>query len=319
VAKAVQASDAFLYVNARSSRTWLDKAIVERRQARVDRVGVDVAFAPDAFIAGEESAVVNWLAGGAAIPRSKPPRVIERGLRGRPTLVCNVETLALLALIARRGAVWFRSTGTAESPGTMLFTVGGAVHHSSIVEAAHGTRLADVLDGAGGPARTLQAVLLGGYHGSWLTAQEAASARLSREQLARFGASPGAGVVLALAEGTCGLAEVSRVMSYLARESAGQCGPCLNGLPRIAEQVKALAFRGGDRRTLDELLRLGGLVEGRGACHHPDGSVRFLRSALRVFGPEIDRHLGGHCSYTSGGPVLPVPAAGIDARGGRHV
>ena len=307
VARATQAADAYLYVNDQVPMAALNEVLAERRRTGVDRVAVKLATAPDAFISGEESAVVSDLSGGAALPRMKQPRVTERGVRGRPTLVSNVETLALLALIARRGASWFREMGTSDAPGTMLLTVGGAVNRPGIVEAHHGTPLADVLDMAGGTSRPLQAVLLGGYHGSWLTPDDLESGRLSRSSLAPFGASPGAGVVVALAEGTCGLAEMSRVMSYLANESAGQCGPCLNGLPRIAEQVRSLAYRGGDRRAVDEMLRLGGLVVGRGACHHPDGSMRFLRSGLRVFAGEVELHLAGRCSGTSDEAVLPVP------------
>jgi NADH:ubiquinone oxidoreductase subunit F (NADH-binding) len=307
VARAVGARDAVLYVNEQAPLQQLGDVLAERRRAGVDRVGVELVAAPDVFIAGEESAVVNWLSGGAAIPRSKPPRVTDSGVRGRPTLVSNVETLALLALVARHGPGWLRSTGTADQPGTMLFTVSGSVHRPGIVEAPHGTALSDVLELAGGPARPLQAVLLGGYHGSWLTADEASTARLSRADLAPLGATPGAGVVVALAEGVCGLAEMSRVLSYLARQSAGQCGPCLNGLPRIAQQVRSLAFRGDDRGALTELQRLAGLVVGRGACHHPDGSVRFLRSGLRVFAGEITLHLQRRCSRTSDEVVLPTP------------
>jgi NADH:ubiquinone oxidoreductase subunit F (NADH-binding) len=309
VARATRASEAYLYVNERAPYGRLSELLTERGRAAVDRLGVELVLAPDLFVAGEESAVVNRLAGGAAIPRSKPPRVIERGLRGRPTLVSNVETLALLALIARRGAGWFRDIGTTDSPGTMLFTVSGAVRRPGVVEAAHGTPLHEIVDLAGGPSGRLQAVLLGGYHGSWLTAAEAGRARMSRTDLAAFGASPGAGVVVALAEGTCGLAEVSRVMSYLARQSAGQCGPCLNGLPRIADQARSLAFRGADRGAVKEMQRLSGLVTGRGACHHPDGSMRFLGSGLRVFASEIALHLKGRCSSTSDAIVLPAPVS----------
>jgi NADH:ubiquinone oxidoreductase subunit F (NADH-binding) len=306
VARATQATDAYLYVNGRVPIATLTDVLAERRRAGVDRVAVTIAAAPDAFISGEESAVVSQLSGGAALPRFKAPRVTERGVRGRPTLVSNVETLALLALIARRGAAWFRAMGTADAPGTMLLTVGGAVRGPGIVETGHGTPLVDVLALAGGPSTRLQAVLLGGYHGTWVTAAEFASAKLSRSDLAALNASPGAGVLVALAEGTCGLAEMSRVMSYLAQESAGQCGPCLNGLPRIAEQVKALALR-GDRRAVDEMLRLGGMVVGRGACHHPDGSMRFLHSGLRVFADEVELHIAGRCSRTSDDVVLPTP------------
>lgn len=307
VARATKASDAYLYVNHRLPVATLADVLAERRRAGLDPVPVTIVAAPDAFISGEESAVVSHLSGSVALPRFKSPRVTERGVRGRPTLVSNVETLALMALIARRGASWFRAMGTAEAPGTMLLTVGGAVRGPGIVEAAHATPLIDVLALAGGPSAPLQAVLLGGYHGTWLTTDEFASAKLSRSDLAPLGASPGAGVMVALAEGTCGLAEMSRVMSYLAQQSAGQCGPCLNGLPRIADQVKSLALKGGDRRAVDEMLRLGGMVVGRGACHHPDGSMRFLRSGLGVFANEVELHLAGRCSRTSNDVVLPTP------------
>jgi NADH:ubiquinone oxidoreductase subunit F (NADH-binding) len=306
VARATNAADAFLYVNHRLPVTSLDDVLSERRRAGLDPVSVTVVAAPDAFISGEETAVVSHLSGGAAIPRFKSPRVTERGVRGRPTLVSNVETLALLALIARRGAAWFRTLGTANEPGTMLLTVGGAVHAAGIVETGHGTPLADVLALAGGASTRLQAVLLGGYHGTWLAADEVVSAKLSRSDLAPFGASPGAGVMVALGAGTCGLVEMSRVMSYLAEESAGQCGPCLNGLPRIATQLKSVAFTGGTQQAIEEMRRLAGMVVGRGACHHPDGSMRFLHSGLRVFAAEVELHVAGHCSRTSGDAVLPT-------------
>lgn len=306
VARATNATDAYLYVNHRVSVETLMHVLDERRRAGVDRVSVAVVAAPDAFISGEETAVVSHLSGATALPRFKSPRVTERGVRGRPTLVSNVETLALLALIARRGAAWFRSAGTVDAPGTMLLTVGGAVRAPGIVEAEHGTPLADVLSLAGGPATKLQAVLLGGYHGTWLTADEMTFAKLSRSDLASLGASPGAGVVVALGAAACGLVEMSRVMSYLAEESAGQCGPCLNGLPRIATQLKSVAFTGGNQQAVDEMRRLAGLVVGRGACHHPDGSMRFLGSGLRVFAAEVGLHLAGRCSRTSGDVVLPT-------------
>jgi NADH:ubiquinone oxidoreductase subunit F (NADH-binding) len=306
VARATNATDAYLYVNHRLPATTFDDLLVERRRAGLDPVSVTVVAAPQGFISGEETAVVSHLSGELALPRFKSPRVTERGVRGRPTLVSNVETLALLSLIARRGAAWFRTAGTTDAPGTMLLTVGGAVRAPGIVEAGHGTALANVLALAGGPSTHLQAVLLGGYHGTWLTTDEFGASNLSRSSLARLGASPGAGVMLALGRGTCGLVEMSRVMSYLAEESAGQCGPCLNGLPRIAQQLKSVAYGGADQHAVGEMRRLAGLVVGRGACHHPDGSMRFLSSGLRVFATEVERHLAGQCSRTSDDVVLPT-------------
>ena len=113
-------------------------------------------------------------------------------------------------------------------------------------------------------------------------------------------------MLAALPSGRCGLAEAARVTGYLAAESAGQCGPCLNGLPRIAAALAELAGPGHRRQTRADLERWSGLVKGRGACNHPDGTVRFVRSALTVFEPEIGRHARGQCL---GYRPHPVPAA----------
>jgi NADH:ubiquinone oxidoreductase subunit F (NADH-binding) len=97
------------------------------------------------------------------------------------------------------------------------------------------------------------------------------------------------------------------VTGYLAAESAGQCGPCLNGLPRIAAGLAELAGPGHRRQTRADVERWAGLVTGRGACNHPDGTVRFVRSALTVFAPEISLHARGQCSATNRKPFLPLP------------
>jgi NADH:ubiquinone oxidoreductase subunit F (NADH-binding) len=152
-----------------------------------------------------------------------------------------------------------------------------------------------------------QAWLVGGYHGVWLPLPEGRELTLDHASLRAFGAAPGAGVLAALPADRCGLAETARIVGYLAAESAGQCGPCLNGLPRIAAALRELAGAGHRRQVRADLERWSGLVTGRGACNHPDGTVRFVRSALRVFTPEIDRHAKGHCSARNRNPFLPVP------------
>ena len=127
-----------------------------------------------------------------------------------------------------------------------------------------------------------------------------------------FGASPGAGVVLALPAGACGLRETARIASYLAGETAGQCGPCINGLPRIAEAMAELAGPRPGGQVRADVERWAGLVSGRGACAHPDGSVRFVRSALEVFSAELAQHAGGRCTAVPGPPFLPLPLPGQD-------
>jgi NADH:ubiquinone oxidoreductase subunit F (NADH-binding) len=156
-------------------------------------------------------------------------------------------------------------------------------------------------------------VLVGGYHGAWLPAAQAERLPLANAALRPLGAAVGAGVLAALPAERCGLAETARVARYLALESAGQCGPCLNGLPRIAGALEELAGPWPDPQVLANLERWSGLVRGRGACHHPDGTARFVRSALRVFAAEIGHHAHGSCTGSSDRPFLPIPAvAAVD-------
>jgi NADH:ubiquinone oxidoreductase subunit F (NADH-binding) len=308
-AEAVGAGRAVLYLHGdHSLHGWLTEILAERRPAGLDAAAADLVLAPPRFLSGQESAAVSVINGGPALPVFTPPRTSERGVGGLPTLMQNVETLAHLALIARYGAAWFRGAGTAAEPGSMLCTVRQADGISAVVQAALGTPLRDLLY----LGDHVQAVLVGGYHGTWLPAGQAGRLSLSSAALRPAGAAPGAGVVAALPAGCCGLAETARVARYLALESAGQCGPCLNGLPRIATALGTVAsIRPGSRVTAD-LYRWAGLAEGRGACHHPDGAVRFVRSALQVFAAEIRCHQRGACTATTGKPFLPVPA-GPDA------
>jgi NADH:ubiquinone oxidoreductase subunit F (NADH-binding) len=220
---------------------------------------------------------------------------------GRRTLVQNVETLAHLALIARYGAAWFRSAGTPDEPGSMLATLYQADGQTGVVETTPGTPIADLL------RLPAQAVLVGGYHGAWLPGAQAERLPLANAALRPLGAAIGAGVLAALPGDRCGIAETARAVRYLALESAGQCGPCFNGLPRMAGALEELARPRPDPRARADLERWSGVVGGRGACHHPDGTVRFVRSALRVFAGEMDHHARGSCTGTSGRPFLPLP------------
>ncbi len=235
-AEAIGAREAHLYLHQGASAEIL-RALAERSAANLDRIEVTVTQAPPRFLAGQETALVNRLGGGPALPTHQPPRVSERGLGGAPTLVQNVETLAHLALIARHGPQWFRALGTDSEPGSMLATIYDAKARPEVVEAEIGT-----------PLRTLmknddeaQALLIGGFHGTWLPMPQAAELTMDNKALSRHGAALGAGLLAALPNDRCGLAEAARITRYLAAESAGQCGPCLNGLPRIAAALTELA------------------------------------------------------------------------------
>ena len=155
----------------RDVREIVDEAVAERRRAGLDRVRISVRTAAERFTAGEASAVVHWVERGVPTPTGRP--TWQRGVHRAPTLVQNVETLAHLALIARYGAAWFRSAGTVAEPGSMLVTILGAVRRPRVAEVAIGTPVGQILELAGGASSPPRALLLGGYSGAWVTADEA--------------------------------------------------------------------------------------------------------------------------------------------------
>ena len=275
-----------------------NRAVLKRLQRalaeRSDGLDVVVETVPDRFVAGEESALLNRLNGGLAKPTMRKP--YEHGV-----LVQNVETLANLGLIARYGAAWFRQRGTADEPGTVLVTVHGAVRNPGVLEVDLGMPIREMLQRFGGLTAFPHAVLVGGYFGTWVRAHDVLDLPLTNTALARVGASLGARTLVVLPQGACGLAESARVARYLAAESAGQCGPCVFGLPAMADALEML--------DLDRLRRLAPQVSGRGACAHPTGATRFVASAVDVFSDEIERHRAGRCSGAAHPPVLPLGAS----------
>jgi NADH:ubiquinone oxidoreductase subunit F (NADH-binding) len=295
-AAAVGADDVVVAVGegAVRERSALARAVAERARRGLDRVRFQVAAAPDGFIVGEETALVSWLSGRAAKPTLVPPRPAERGMRGRPTLMQNVETLAQLSLVARYGPEWFRELGTDEEPGSALVTVAGAVSRPGVYEVGLGMPIRELIEWAGGMAEPVSAYLIGGFFGSWVAAADAERAALLDSELTPFGASLGARTLFILPARVCGIVETARLARYLASESAGQCGPCVHGLDAIAGGLERLA-----RPEHTDLLRLERWLEqvrGRGACRHPDGAVRLVASALDVFASEVELHAAGRCS-----------------------
>ena len=272
-ARAVRARDVVVGVHPIVFPT-VERAIAERDDPKVALRAVAV---PDRFVAGEETALVQFLEGGPALPTFTPPRPFERGV-----LVQNAETLAHIALIARHGAEWFREVGAPEQPGTTLVTLSGAIRTTGVFEIATGYPLSRLLADAGGVKGDLQAVLVGGYFGAWIPAG-AADVPLADAALAPYGAALGARAIVVLPRGRSGIAATARILRHLAEESAGQCGPCVYGLAAIADDFEGLARKDKrvDRRRLEQRL---GVISGRGGCRHPDGAVRLAASALQVFG-----------------------------------
>ncbi len=282
------------------------EALRERSGSDIDVVHVEVVRPPHRFIAGEESALAHWLDGGAALPRFRPERPAVLPVGGRPCLVENAETLAHVSLVARRGADNFRGLGTTDAPGTTLVTVSGAVARGGVHEVPLGTPVSSLLAMAGAADRPA-AVLLGGYGGSWL-APDRFDTPFDPGSLRAHGATTGAGVVVVLPSGACGLMETARIATWMASESAGQCGPCVFGLPAVAHDMTVLAAGRPNGRDFDRLEARLASVDGRGACRHPDGVVRMIRSALSAFATDIERHLAaGPCAGTRSPSVIRLP------------
>jgi NADH:ubiquinone oxidoreductase subunit F (NADH-binding) len=309
VARAVGAKQATLAVSEADTRGRhaLAAALYERRERALSRSEPDweLVLTPERYLIGQETALVDFINGGPGLP-GFGTRPFQRGVRGRPTLVQNAETLAHIALIARHGPRWFRGLGTAAHPGSTLISVAGAVSAPGVYEIAHGMELAELLRwvGSEGPAP----LLIGGYFGTWLAADAVAPVRLCGEGLAELGAALGAGVIVALPRGACPVAETARVAEWFSDQSARQCGPCVNGLGAIAHTVGQVSVGAATRADLANLERWSTELRGRGACQHPDGASRFLGSALATFTAEFADHARhGRCERCAFAPVLPVP------------
>ncbi len=292
-AGAIGAREIVLYVgeNHHDARRALQRALVERGRTRVS---ARLVSAPDAFVAGEETAAVHYINDGDARPTSKPPRPFERGIGGRPTLVHNVETLAQVALIARFGDAWHRLAGRGPTRGTTLVTV-ARDGRSTVSEIELGARLGEFVASGGAAPNTASAVLLGGYHGTWLRREDAWALPLDPVALRAASATLGSGVIGLLPQGACGVSSSARIVDYLAAQSAAQCGPCVFGLRAIADAMLALAGFRGHPDDLARVRRWSVLLTGRGACRHPDGAAVMLGSALVAFAEDFDAHARRRC------------------------
>ena len=299
----------WLHEGAASTRRAVTMAVQERRAARMPEPTVRIVTGPDAYLSGESSAVVHALSGGPAVPQFRRARAAADGVDGLPTLVHNVETLARIGLVAReRHAGGYRDT-------TLVTVLSGG--RRTVLEVDPASTVATALGLAGWTAGRPQAVLLGGYGGSWVPWATAAALPLEHRALRAAGAGLGAGVIAALSARTCGISETAAVVDFLARAGARQCGPCLFGLRAIADLLLELARGNGGRGHLRRLRRYAGEVAGRGACHHPDGVVRLVWTALATFEEDLTEHARrGRCLHSGTAAVLPIPGREPNPDGG---
>jgi NADH:ubiquinone oxidoreductase subunit F (NADH-binding) len=315
-AETLGADDIVLYLSrgSRTTERTVEQALKERGMSGRPEPPIRVVRTAHRYIAGESSAVVNRVSDGLSKPRFSLLRSAEKGIDDHPTLIQNAETLAHVALIARYGSAWFRRLGTESSPGSTLMTLCGNVRRPGVYEVDLGARLGAVLEAAGGTESPSGGALLGGYFGTWFAPTSLADLPLDAERLRiAHSASLGCGVLAVLPQNGCAVVEATRILTYLAAETAGQCGPCVNGLGALSETMERIAASEASFTDIDDVRRWMEMVRGRGAYHHPDGAVGQLLSALTVFNDHLRRHLAGQRCYgmsAAGFPQPPAPGRG---------
>jgi NADH:ubiquinone oxidoreductase subunit F (NADH-binding) len=294
-----------LITGGRRRANTLFAAHRDSRTARLlAEAGLAVLETPERYVSSEETSLISLAHGGLARPMTKKAPFVfggrdSYGKRIRPTVVLNAETVWRIGQINLYGAEWFRSFGTVDEPGPRLVAVGGNVSRRGVYESEAGTRLTSILAMAGGLEADIEYVNVGGMGGILLTADEARSATWDTPGMKRFGGSMGPGIVTVWNPRDCAVETAARIIAFGAGESAGQCGPCMFGLPALSKDWVAFS-ENPNRETQWQLVRRLGQFSGRGACHHPEGVARFAQSALRALGPELARHAENSCTNSGG-------------------
>jgi NADH:ubiquinone oxidoreductase subunit F (NADH-binding) len=274
-------------------------------EARLRAAGLDVLPVPARYVSSEETSLISLAQGGLARPMTRRAPFVQGGTdsagrRISPTVVLNAETVWRIAQVAQWGPQWFRQQGLPDEPGPRLVAIGGAVPRPRVVETAAGAPISALLGAAGAEPSTTGTVIVGGLGGIVLPAQLAWQGEWSTRWLTRAGGRTGAGVLHVLDPAECPVNAMTAWLDYAAGESAGQCGPCMFGLPAIAGDWRELATGSpGSGAAYDRLLGRAASVRGRGACHFPDGVSGLVLSAVDVLAEHLEVHAAGRCAVSA--------------------
>ena len=239
-----------------------------------------------AYICGEETGLMNSLEGRRGEPRIKPPFPAAAGLFGLPTTINNVETLSAIPHIVRNGADWYRKWGTEKSPGTKLFCVSGHVERPGNYELPLGFPLKTLIEDVCGGIRNgkaLKAVIPGGSSVPILTAEQVETCLLSYEGVEEAGSMLGCASVIVMDEGTDIVHQVTRMASFYAHESFGQCTPCREGTAWVTNILRKLENGQGKEEDLDTLIELTDQMTGTTICVLSDSVAAPVQSSIRYF------------------------------------
>jgi NADH-quinone oxidoreductase subunit F len=247
-----------------------------------------------AFVCGEGSALTASIEGKRGMPRVKPPRTVDEGLFGMPTVLNNVETFANVPLIINNGAAWYKSIGPANSPGTKTFSLTGSIANTGLIEVPMGMTLREVIYDIGGGIREggeFKAVQIGGPSGGCLT-KEHLDLPLDFDSLQKAGAIIGSGGLVVMDSHTC-MVEIARFfMHFTQKESCGKCVPCREGTKRMLEILERITSGQGRKGDIEMLLELGEMVGAMALCGLGKTAPGPVLSTIKYFRDEYEAHIG---------------------------
>src|SRR5262245_43651063 len=318
-AKTAQAKASFSYVNHEyhEERENLKKALAQAKARgfigkNVLGSGLDIDLevfeGHGSYVAGEETAMLESMQGRPAMPRQKPPFYpTDFGLYGKPTLVNNVETVCNIQRILEKGAAWFTQVGTEKCPGTMMFSLSGAVNRPGVYEMPMGVTIRELIETCGGGVpggRKIKAVFPGGPAFSMVTADQL-DLPMDFDSLKRAGTGLGSAGVIVVDEATCMVRQTLKFSNFFKGESCGQCPPCRMGTINLAALMTRIEAGEGSQKDLDSLLQLCGFVKGTGYCTLVTGASVLVQSSVKLFRHEFEEHIRlQRCPY----PAVPVEA-----------
>jgi NADH-quinone oxidoreductase subunit F len=304
-AHAVQAKASFIYINHEyeEERANFEKAMAQAKAQglvgkNIQGTGIDLEIeifsGQGSYVAGEETAMLESMQGRPAMPRQKPPFYpTDFGLYGKPTLVNNVETLCNIPWILWNGAGWFTEVGTEKCPGTMLFSLSGAVARPGVYELPMGTPLRTLIEQCGGGVpggRKVKAVFPGGPSFAMVTPDQL-DLPMDFDSLKKAGTGLGSAGVIVVDDATCMVAQTLKFSEFFKVESCGQCPPCRMGTINLATLMAKIENGAGTQKDLDSLLQLCGFVKGTGYCTLVTGAAVLVQSSVRLFREEYDEHV----------------------------
>jgi NADH-quinone oxidoreductase subunit F len=311
---AMRARAAYIYIRGEFIRETevLRRAVVECYEAGLfgkNAAGSGFDFdvfvhrGAGAYICGEETAMLSSLEGKKGWPRLKPPFPAGAGLYGCPTTVNNVESIAVVPTILRRGAIWFTSIGNPKNEGTKLFQLSGHVNTPCVVEESMGISFRELISRHGGGIRggknaddfsNLLAVIPGGSSVPLVPADEILDAPMDFDGLKALGSGLGTAAVIVMDKSTDIVKAISRISYFYKHESCGQCTPCREGAGWMWRMMEKLRVGDAEVGDIDKLIDVTKQVEGHTICALGDAAAWPIQGLVRHFRPELERRIAEH-------------------------